>query len=310
LTPSRVALGLVGAGRLAEVGYLPAARLARRARIVAIADPDPDRRARLGAGEVPAHPTTEELLAAGGLDGIVIASPPGAHEDGARLAAAAGLPALVEKPPAPDLAGARRLAALEPAPRIGFNRRFSLGRELAGSLAGSGSIELEITYRRFSWSPVMVRDPAVLDLAPHLVDLAFRAGIGRVRGVTATSERPERVSIAIEGTAARARITCATDRAYRERVVVRDAGGRVTFRRREGGLVGGAVSRVRRGPHPLVGSLAAQLDAFAASCAGESAPDLATAADGVAVMAVIANAAESLAHGGQQVRPREHEVTA
>jgi len=298
------AIGLIGAGRLAEAGYLPAARLTRRVRIAGIADPDADRRALLGAGEVSTYSSAEALLAAGGLDGVVIASPPATHEPIATLAAAAGLRALVEKPPAPDLAGADRLVTLEPAPRIGFNRRFSLGRGLADAVPDSGSIDLEIRYRRFSWSPVMVRDPALLDLAPHLVDLALRAGIGRVRSVTATSVRPERVSIAIQGTSADARIGCATDRAHRERVVVRDGDGRVLARHREGGLVRGALTRLRPGPHPLAGSLALQLEEFAAACAGEAAPNLATAADGAAAMAVIAAAAESLANGGQPAAVR------
>jgi predicted dehydrogenase len=298
-----VALGLVGAGRLAELGYLPAAELSQRARIVAVADPDPRRLELLAGSGRTAHGSAEALLAAGGVDGVVVASPADTHEHVARLATAQGLPVLVEKPPAPDLAGAQRIAALDPAPRIGFNRRFSLGDGLEACVPGSGSIELELRYRRFKWSPVAVRDPALLDLAPHLADLALRAGTGKARRVTARSARPERVEISVDGEAAQAAIKCATDRAHLERAIVRRADGRIVARSRYGGLVRGSFARLRRGPHPLVASLTAQIDEFAGWCTGEAAPRLATAADGVAAMAIVAAAAESLALGGEPVAP-------
>jgi len=305
-----VRLGLVGAGRLAEVGYLPAVEVARRARIVAIADPDPDRRALLAGDERPTYPSADALLAAGGVDGIVVASPPDTHENVARLATGAGLPVLIEKPPATDLAGAQRIAALDPPPRIAFNRRFSLGLALEACVPWSGSIELELRYRRFSWSPVMVRDPALLDLVPHLADLALRAGIGKVRTVAARSARPERVTITVDGDVGRARIACATDRFHLERAVVRRADGSVVAANRAGGLLRGPLGRLRQGPHPLAASLAAQIDEFAAWCAGEPAIRLATAADGVAAMAIVGAAAESLALGGEPVEPPATGVTA
>jgi predicted dehydrogenase len=65
-----------------------------------------------------------------------------------------------------------------------------------------------------------------------------------------------------------------------------------------------------RGPHPLVASLAAQLTAFARACEGEAAPELATAEDGVAAMALVGAAAESLALGGVRVDPRASGVPA
>ena len=40
------------------------------------------------------------------------------------VATAAGVPVLVEKPPAPDLAGAADLVPLSPTPWLGFQRRF------------------------------------------------------------------------------------------------------------------------------------------------------------------------------------------
>ena len=306
LVPAR--LGLVGCGRLAEVGYVPAAELTPTVQFVAFADPDAERRDLLAGTEARAHASAEELIEAGEVDGLVVASPPATHEPVAELAAAAGLPCLVEKPPAPDLEGAERLAALEPAPYVGFNRRFSLGRGLRDVLPEGGVIELELNYRRFSWAPLEVRDPALLDLAPHLVDLALRAGLGSPRSLAAGSSRPERVRIDIAGDRGRARIACACDRFHRERVVVRDAEGAVVERRTQGGLVRGVAQRLRPGPHPLVASLAAQLATFAAVVRGGQPGELATAEEGARVMALIACAARSLALGGERVNCAEGAV--
>lgn len=312
--PLRVAI--VGCGRLAELGYLPAARRTPAVEVVALADPDRARLDEVTAAAPGARPfrSCEELLAADVAEALVVASPPAEHERAARLAARAGVAALVEKPPAPDLAGARRIAALEPPPFVGFNRRFSLGRGLAGALPAGGAIELELRYRRFSWSPVSVRDPALTDLAPHLLDLALVAGLGEPRAVRASSPRPERVTIVAEGERGSARVRCACDRAHRERVVVRDASGRVVLRRRVGGLAEGLRARLGGAPHPLVASLTAQLGAFAAAVrgAGEAAGDgrLATARDGVRAMRLVAAAAASLARGGASVEPPPLEVAA
>ena len=298
-----VAIGIVGAGRLTEVGYLPAAAISERVRVAALADPDPERRTLFASGDVATYASAEEMLEAERLEGVVVASPPESHEHAASLAAARGLGVLVEKPPAPDWAGALRIAALEPTPRIGFNRRFGLGGNLEGAVPVGGEIELELRYRRFSWAPVQVRDPALLDLAPHLLDQALRAGIGVPRWITARSGRGERVAIDVEGELATARIACACDRFHRETVVVRDGQGNTVRRRRVGGVMRGVAGRLTRGPHPLVASLAAQLDEFALALRGERAPTLATATDGVAVMALVAAAAESLARGGAPVVP-------
>ena len=106
-------LGLVGCGRLAELGYVAAARAAPSVEIVAVADPDRTRRGVVaGKLGVPGHARLGELLAATPLDGLVVCTPAEQHEEVAALAAQAGLTALVEKPPAPDAAGALRIAAL------------------------------------------------------------------------------------------------------------------------------------------------------------------------------------------------------
>ncbi len=294
-------LGLVGCGRLAECGYAPAAARARDIEIVAVADPDRSRRgllaARLGAS---AHARTSELLAAGPLDGVVICSTPEYHEESAALVAAAGLTALVEKPPAPDAAGALRLAALTPAPYIGFNRRFDQGAELEGRAPASGDLELRLVlyYRRASWRPLQRGEDALLDLGPHLVDLALMLTGAMPVAVRANAAR-ERAGIALATSRGTVRIDVATDRPYHELVEIGDSSGRRIARAIRGGHVRGVASRLTPGAHPLVRSLTAQLEAYGRALRGQDAGLLATAVEGAAVMCVLDAARRSDAVGGE-----------
>jgi predicted dehydrogenase len=134
---------------------------------------------------------------------------------------------------------------------------------------------------------VTVDDEAVMDLAPHLVDLALLVlgpGSTRVRSAALSEARAE---IEFESERGRARIRCATDRPHRERVIVRDRRGRVISRSRAGGPLAAIGGRVPGRSHPLVSSLRDQVAAFASVIRGGRAGALATAADGARAMAVI-----------------------
>jgi myo-inositol 2-dehydrogenase / D-chiro-inositol 1-dehydrogenase len=303
MTAAPVRLGLVGCGRLAELGYVPAARAAAGVEIVAVGDPDRARRAlvaaKLGAT---AHARLEELLTVSALDGIIVCTGPEHHEAVAESVARAGLAALVEKPPAPDADGALRLAALAPPPWIGFNRRFDQGLELAGRVPPGGDLELRtvLHYRRASWRPVTRGDDALLDLAPHLVDLALHLTGALPLAVRARAAR-ERAGIELATSRGGVRIECATDRPHREVVEILDAGGRRVVRSERGGRAGGLAARVMPGAHPLARSLAAQLEAFGAALRGADPGPLATAGEGAAVMRVLDAARRSDATGGETV---------
>lgn len=298
-------VGLVGAGRLAEAGYVPALAAARGVRLTALAEPDPVRRAHVAglAGVTGTFPYAAAMLAAGGIDAVVLATPASRHLTDARLVAGAGLPVLVEKPPAPDRAGAAALAALTPAPWIGFNRRFEPANAALRDAVPPGvpvDLRLEIGYRRQGWGAHTVADDALLDLGPHLVDLArwiTRAEVTEVADAGVTHEAAE---FELVLGAARARIRCAANRPHRELSEVRGRDGARLARAAKGGLVAALRGRLRPGRHPLVASLAAQLEAFADVARGGAAGGLGTAADGVAVMAVI-DAVRARAAGGRPV---------
>jgi predicted dehydrogenase len=303
MTDSPLRLGLVGCGRLAELGYVPAARAASGVEIVAVTDPDRARRglvaAKLGAS---AHARLGELLAATPLDGIVICAPPEQHEEAAAIAAQADLPALVEKPPAPDAAGALRIAALTPAPWIAFNRRFDQGLELERKMPAGGGLELRMVlhYRRKSWRPLQTADDALLDLAPHLIDLALFLTGSLPLAVRAGASH-ERAGVVLATTRAEVQIECATNRPHHELVEIRSADGARVASAERGGRTRGALARLAPGAHPLVRSLTLQLEAYGRALRGEYAGALATAGEGAAVMRVLDAARRSDALGGDTV---------
>lgn len=288
---------------MAELGYAPAARAAENVEIVAVSDPDRTRRglvaAKLGAT---AHARLRELLAVGEIDGIVVCTSPEQHEEVVAAVAAADLTALVESPPAPDHEVALRLMALTRVPWIGFNRRFDLGLELAGRMPPPGDIELRMVlhYRRKAWRAVARQDDALLDLAPHLIDLALYLSGTLPLAVRAHAAR-ERAGIELATSGARIRIECATDRPHHELVEVLDAAGRRVARAECGGRARGVAARVLPAVHPLVRSLTAQLEAFGRALRGQDCGPLATAAEGAAVMCVLDAARRSDAIGGGTV---------
>ncbi len=298
-----VRLGLVGCGRLAELGYVPAARAAAGVEIVAVSDPDRARRgllaAKLGAS---AHAHLGELLAANVCDGVLICTPAEQHEEVAAAVAAAGCTALVEQPPTPDHSGALRLMDLVPAPWIGFNRRFDQGIEIAERVPRTGELELRMVMheRRRSWRPITRREDALLDLAAHLVDLALHL-TGALPLAVRAHAASDRAGIELATSRARVRIECATDRPHHELVEVLDAGGRRLARAERGGRTRGVAARVLPSVHPVVRSLTAQMEAFGRALRGGDPGPLATAAEGAAVMFVLDAARRSDAIGGGKV---------
>lgn len=300
---SPLRIGIAGCGRIAERGYLPAARDLAGVRIVAVADPVAERAARAVAGtEIAAFAGAEEMIAAGGIDALVVAVPAERHLEVANSAAAVGLPSLVEKPPAADLAGAVALAALEPAPALAFNRRFLQGAELGPSIPAEGwlELELELRFQRLGWAAHASDDEALLDAGIHLIDLAAYLTGSAPIAVRSAGLTPRRARLELELGRGRARIACATDRAYAERVEVRDRAGRALAGATTDRLRA-RITRLRGGEDPFVASIRRQLAAFAAAGRGEPSPGLADAAAGVAAMAAVDAARRSAELGGAEV---------
>jgi predicted dehydrogenase len=235
----------------------------------------------------------------------VIATPPGSHVAAAKAAAAAGLPSLVEKPPATDDAQARLLAALDPAPWIGFNRRFEPAvQQLRKRLAGTGPLQLRLTfnYRRASWRARMAADDPLLDVGTHMLDLARWLSGSEVRRVRAPVVTARRCRLEVELEPGVASVSSVNDRPYYEGLDVRDADGARVAALSRGGLVNAVRARFgSAGANLLVESLTRELAAFCDAVRGEAAGHLATADDGVAAMTAVAGARRSAGLGGAWV---------
>jgi UDP-N-acetylglucosamine 3-dehydrogenase len=187
---TRVRTAVVGLG---WAGTVHARALAQMPGIdlVALADPDPQRRAQF-----PGHPTvaTLEQALARRVDYCVIATPTRTHEHLALTVAAAGIAALVEKPLAPDPDAAQRIVdafatAAVPA-AVGHTERHSPATaELARLLHDQQFGQLwQLAFHRQGPYPERITDVGVaLDLAVHDLDLAAWLAGAPVTRVTAAT---------------------------------------------------------------------------------------------------------------------------
>jgi predicted dehydrogenase len=295
-----VRIGVIGCGRLVERGYVPAARRAADVALTAVADPIAERCRRVAPG-LEVFDSVEALLAGCDVDAIVVATPPEAHLAPARVAADAGVPTLVEKPPAAGVDDALALAALARPPWIGFNRRFLPGvRERRQEVRDRVTVlELELTYPRDAWQPYTAAPDALLDAGCHLVDLARWLAGAEIQGARAVALAYERGRVELDLGRARATLEFAVDRPHRERIEARDAHGRRLFRRLDGGLLRALARRARTPSEddPFVNSLARQLEAVALELRGVTGI-LAAAEDGVKVMQTLAAVRASAERGG------------
>lgn len=180
-------LGLIGCGGIAEQVYLRILPRLRDARVLAVADVDPARRAaacvRLRGAEAYSEPY--DLIDRATVDAVIVATPTHLHAPIAVAALERGLHVYVEKPLAASLGdGARVLAAWRRAGTvgmIGFNARFNPLHMRLRELIRSGRAGEPVCVRTvFTTAPHHVphwkRSRAtgggvLLDLASHHVDL-------------------------------------------------------------------------------------------------------------------------------------------
>ena len=105
-----IRLGLIGAGRWGRV-YMNTLDDMAGVTLGALASSNPQSR-DLVDEDVAAHEDWRNLIEAGGVDGIIVATPPASHAEIVRAALEAGLPVLVEKPLTLDVDEARALCDL------------------------------------------------------------------------------------------------------------------------------------------------------------------------------------------------------
>lgn len=155
-----VSIALLGAGLIGRrhAGLIMAEP---ETRLHAIVDPSEAARALAEAQGVPWFAEPAAMLAAGKPDGILVATPNALHVEQGLMAIAAGVPVLVEKPLAADLAGAQRL--VEAAERAGValltghHRRHNPLIQRAKALVQSGRLGQVVSVHGFFW--IMKPDP-------------------------------------------------------------------------------------------------------------------------------------------------------
>jgi len=150
-------VGLIGCGRIARLFHLPVLSAARGARLVAVAEMDPEARAAAARAARGARvwASDRELLNDAEVDAVVIATPPITHADIATRAFESGRHVYVEKPSAVTAAAAHALADLA---------------ERGGDTNGPRTARCGLNFRHH---------PAVADARRRLAE----GGLGRVQAV-------------------------------------------------------------------------------------------------------------------------------
>lgn len=191
--------GLVGAGGIATT-YVEVFREVPDARIVGVADVDPEAATRLaGALDAASFGSAEAMLAATDLDAVIVCTPPATHAEIARLAFAHGVGVLCEKPLAISVDAARSMVAAAAAAAVPFTMATKFrfvedvvrGQELITAGVVGDIIELENTFasrvdmsRRWNSDRAVSGGGVVIDNGTHSVDIA-RYFLGPIREVMA-----------------------------------------------------------------------------------------------------------------------------
>jgi UDP-N-acetylglucosamine 3-dehydrogenase len=164
-----IGLGMMGRHHARVLGSLDGVEL------VAVADAAGDPHGAAGAR--PVLDSVEELIATG-LDYCMVAVPTAHHEEVGLRLAAAGVHAMVEKPLAPDVAAAQRLAAAFEAAglvgAVGHIERYNPALQSLRTRLEAGELGdlFQIVTRRQGPFPARIADVGVVkDLATHDIDL-------------------------------------------------------------------------------------------------------------------------------------------
>ena len=136
-------VGLIGAGRIGAV-HAAAISSNPESQLVAISDYYPENAEKLAAKHGSVARTTEEIIADGGIDAVLIATSTDTHSDLIEASTAVGKAVLCEKPVDLSLERARacqKAAAATGRPvMIGFNRRFDINFSSLRNALNDGQI--------------------------------------------------------------------------------------------------------------------------------------------------------------------------
>ena len=208
----RLAVGLVGLGRLGRVYARDLASRIAETRLVAVADPAGSLAHEIAEEfDVPRHYTDPlALIDEAAVDAVVIVSPTDTHRQVVIAAAQRGKPTFCEKPPALSL---EAVAAMQEAIarsgtffQMGFMRRFDAGYASAKKQIEAGRIGTPLVFKSTSRDPfrpsLEYANPKssggmLIDMGIHDFDLArwFMGDVGTVATIGATIAYPELATV-------------------------------------------------------------------------------------------------------------------
>jgi myo-inositol 2-dehydrogenase/D-chiro-inositol 1-dehydrogenase len=139
----------------------------------------------VGQHRASVHATAQDLIAAGNVDAVLVASWGPAHEEQVVAAIAAGKPVFCEKPLAPSSAACQRIMDAEMAAgrrlvQVGFMRRYDAGyRAMKATLDGAGPdgaglgapLLMHCAHRNPSVPDYFTTDMIISDSAVHEIDI-------------------------------------------------------------------------------------------------------------------------------------------
>ena len=185
-------LGVLGCGMIVRRGHLPGLLSSEKARVSVIYGPDtPNSRQVASIFKIPrlVH-SFREFFETPSLDAVVVALPNHQHGPAALMAIEAGLPILLEKPIASDIATARNIVAAANAKKVRISislpqrQRPSVLRlkDLinSGTLGRLESIDIRMTrragipgYGGWFTQQALAGGGVLMDLGPHVIDTVF-----------------------------------------------------------------------------------------------------------------------------------------
>ena len=150
---SLIRVGLIGAGKVALANHLPGLALLPQAKIVALCDADPNvlEQAKIASGISDCFGTAHEMIAADGIDAVIIATPNHVHREIAVAAARAGKHVLCEKPLALNIADSREMRDVANQQNVrhmtAFTYRFVPSMRYMRHLIADGAIGTPLHFR-------------------------------------------------------------------------------------------------------------------------------------------------------------------
>jgi inositol 2-dehydrogenase len=209
---ARLAIGLIGVGRLGRVYARDLAGRIAETRLVAVADPVGTLAQEVAAEfDVPRHYTDPQaLIDDAAVEAIVIVSPTDTHRQLVIAAAQRGKPTFCEKPPALSL---DEIATMKEAIaksgiffQMGFMRRFDSGYAAAKKQIEGGRIGTPLVFKSTSRDPfrpsLEYANPRssggmLIDMGIHDFDLArwFMGDVKTVATIGATIAYPELMTV-------------------------------------------------------------------------------------------------------------------